>query len=47
LMLSEKVEKRLFLSFLHKQESSLFRYLKFPWIPVFTGMTTSCEFINV
>ena len=30
-----------------QQESSLFRYLEFLWIPVFTGMTTFYEFINL
>jgi hypothetical protein len=36
--------KGYFLSFLRKQESSLFRQLEFLWIPVFTGMTTFYDF---
>jgi hypothetical protein len=30
-----------------QQESSLFKHLEFSWIPVFTGMTTFCEFIII
>jgi len=45
MMVSQKVWKEYLLSFLRKQESSLFRYLLFLWIPVFTGMTTYYEFI--
>ena len=39
--------KRLFLSFLRMQESSLSSYLEILWIPVFTGMTTFYEFMKL
>jgi len=46
-MNSQKVIKFRFPSFRRKPESSLFKELQTIWTPVFTGVTTSCEFIKV
>ncbi|MFO7971820.1 MAG: hypothetical protein R6U40_08730 [Desulfobacterales bacterium] len=46
-MNSQKVTKYCFLSFRRKPESSIFKELQSIWTPVFTGVTTFCEFIMI
>jgi len=45
-MNSQKVIKYRLSSFRRKPESSLFNQLQSTWTPVFTGVTTFCEFIK-
>jgi len=46
-MVSQQVQKYRFLSFRRKPESSLFKQLQTIWTPVFTGVTTFYECINI